>query len=145
MLICTYLNRASSFANQYFLSSCLVIPINMKKILIVDDDKDLLANMKAFLSRRGYDIAVTITCDEGMQIFNSFKPDLVFLDINVGGQDGREMCQKIKAGADSRHIPVILISAIHSDLQLYQSFGADSFVKKPFQFSSLLDALNTYS
>jgi DNA-binding response OmpR family regulator len=116
----------------------------MKKILVVDDDEDLLANMKKYLKRQGYEVAVTTSCDEGLQIFNSFKPDSVFLDINVGDQDGREMCLIIKTRAESRHVPVILISANHDDLKLYRDFGADSFVKKPFEFSRLIDTLNAY-
>ena|SRR5258708_33123286 len=111
----------------------------MKKILIVDDDKDLLVSMKALFEKNGFDIAVTISCDEGFLILNSFKPDLVFLDINVGGQDGREMCKKIKEDADYKHIPVILISSDHEALKLYNEYGATSFIKKPLQFSMLLD------
>ncbi len=111
----------------------------MKKILIVDDDKDLLVSMKALFKKNGFDIAVTISCDEGFLILNSFKPDLIFLDLNVGDQDGREMCRKIKADADLRHIPVIFISSDHEALKLYNEYGAVSFVEKPLRFSSLLN------
>ena len=61
----------------------------MKKILIVDDDEDLLTNMKSFFKRNGYHVVVTKSCDEGLDIFYSFQPDLVLLDINVSDQDGR--------------------------------------------------------
>ena len=52
------------FASQYF--SCLFTLIYMKKILVVDDDKDLLANMKAYLKRQGFEVTVTTSCAEGL-------------------------------------------------------------------------------
>lgn len=59
--------------------------------------------------------------------------------MNVGNEDGREMCKKIKDDAEHKHIPVIFISSDHEALKQYRQHGADSFVKKPFQFSTLLD------
>jgi CheY-like chemotaxis protein len=56
----------------------------MKKIMVVDDDKDLLVVMKGFLRRAGYDVVVTTSCNEGLEILASFKPDLIFIDVNVG-------------------------------------------------------------
>ncbi|HMH22478.1 MAG TPA: response regulator [Puia sp.] len=116
----------------------------MKKILVVDDDKDLLVNMKAFLKRQGYEVAVTTSCEEGLQILNSFKPDLIYMDIDVGKEDGREMCRKIKSQAEYKHIPVILISANHDALQLYKDYGANAFLEKPFQLSSFLSTLQNH-
>ena len=117
----------------------------MKKILIVDDDKDLLVNMKALFKKNGFDIAVTVSCDEGILILHSFNPDMIFLDLNMGDEDGREMCKKIKEDADFKHIPVILISSDHDALKQYNEYGASSFVKKPLQFSSLLDIVKNHS
>jgi DNA-binding response OmpR family regulator len=118
--------------------------VAMKKILVVDDDRDLLANIKAFLKRQGYDPAVTTSCDEGLQILHTFKPDLILLDINVGDEDGREMCRKIKSQAEYRHIPVILLSANYEALLVYQEYGANAYMKKPFELLSLIDALSAH-
>jgi DNA-binding response OmpR family regulator len=116
----------------------------MKKILVVDDDKDLLANMKVFLKLQGYNVAATTSCNEGLDILHSFQPDLIFLDINVGDEDGREMCRKIKGQAEYQHIPVILISANHEDLKTYLDYGANAYLKKPFALSGLINNLNNY-
>ena len=116
----------------------------MKKILIVDDDEDLLVNLKSFFKRNGYFVAVTKSCDEGLEIFYSFQPDLVLLDINVGDQDGREMCKKIKTHAGYQHIPVILISANHDDLKFYTDYGANATIEKPFESLRLLHLIQTY-
>lgn len=113
----------------------------MKKVLVVDDDTDLLVMMKSFLKKNGYDVRVTTSCEEGLDIFYSFKPALVLLDINVGSEDGREMCRKIKTQAEYRHIPVLLISANHEALQFYSDYGANAAVRKPFQLPALLQLL----
>ncbi len=113
----------------------------MKKVLVVDDDTDLLVMMKAFLKKNGYEVAVTMSCEEGLAIFYSFKPHVVVLDINVGNEDGREMCRRIKTQAEYRHIPVLLISANHEALQFYNDYGANGAVRKPFELPSLLQLL----
>ena len=116
----------------------------MKKIMVVDDDTDYLAAMKGFLSHVGYTVAVTTTCDEGLSILTSFKPDLIILDIEVGSDDGRVMCGKIKAMADYKHIPVILVSGNYAALLTYQVYQADATLKKPFEPTELLRLLDTY-
>ena len=117
----------------------------MKKILIVDEDRQLLESLKALFETNGFDIAVTISCAEALIIMHSFKPDLIFLDLNVGGDDGREMCRKIKQDAELTNIPVILISSDHEGLKQYNLYGATSFVEKPLQFSSLVTIANNPS
>jgi DNA-binding response OmpR family regulator len=110
----------------------------MTKILIVDDDEDLLVSMKSLFKKNGFDIAVTLSCAEGLGILKSFHPDLIFLDMLVGDEDGREMCKQIKDQAEYKHIPIVFISADHEALKLYREYGANSFVKKPLKFSTLL-------
>ncbi len=116
----------------------------MKKILYVDDDVDLLEAMKIFLRRQSYEVRVTTSCSEGLDILRAFRPDLILLDINVGSEDGRTMCRQIKAQAEYQHIPVILISAHDDALKTYRDCGADNFVGKPLEFSYLMDTLNVY-
>jgi len=116
----------------------------MKKIMVVDDEKDLLALAKGYLKRAGYDVAVTTNCKEGADILVSFKPNLIFLDINVGSEDGREMCKQIKSLAEHKHIPIVLISADDDLLKTYKEYAADSFLRKPFQPSELLDIAAGY-
>ena len=111
----------------------------MKRIMVVDDEKDLLAVVKGYLERAGYEVAVTTTCNEGLDILKSFKPDLIYLDINVGTEDGREMCRQIKSLAEHKHIPVILISANDDALKTYREYKADGIMKKPFEPLKLLD------
>lgn len=122
-------------------------PLNrlaMKRILFVDDDEDLLAALKIFFRKQGYDVAVTTFCSEGLKILETFHPDLILLDINVGSQDGRLMCRQIKEQAAYEHIPVILISANGDALRDYHRYGADDFIAKPFDLSDLEETLCDY-
>jgi len=111
----------------------------MKKIMVVDDEKDLLAVVKGFLKKAGYDVAITTSRDEGLKILQSFKPDIIYMDINVGTADGRDMCKQIKSLAEHKHIPIILISANDDALKTYKEYQADAILKKPFQPSQMLD------
>lgn len=117
----------------------------MKRILIVDDDVDLLEVLKKSLSKSGYEVVVTTSCDDGLKIFYEHLPDLVFLDINVNHEDGREMCQKIKAHAEYQHIPVVLMSANHEALRPYKTYGAVDKIEKPFGIPSVLQKIELYA
>ncbi|MEO5592841.1 MAG: response regulator [Chitinophagaceae bacterium] len=109
----------------------------MKKILIVDDEKDILFVLKTYLTQKGFDVVTTLSCDEGLNIFYSVKPDLVLLDVNVGSEDGREMCRTIKDQAEYQHLPVILISANPYALKSYENHGATAVIHKPFDLENL--------
>jgi len=111
-----------------------------EKILIVDDERDIMELMMASLRRKGYQVRGTLTCSEGLEIFYSFKPDLVLLDINVGDEDGRKVCSEIKSQAIYQNIPVVMVSANHEGLQDYHEYGANDFLHKPFTFA-ILEAL----
>ena len=115
-----------------------------EKILVVDDDEDILTMLKNFLQAKGYDVKVTLTCEEGLIVFYAYQPDLVMLDVNVGSDDGRLMCRKIKSQANYQHIPVILISANSEGLKSYVDYGAVAAVEKPFQFVYLLGLIESH-
>src|SRR5436190_19624266 len=115
----------------------------MKKILVVDDDEDILLILQTFLRLKGYEPRTSHSCKEGLNIFYDFHPDVVLLDVNVGSEDGRDMCRKIKEQADYRHIPVIMISANSNGLKAYSDYGANAALEKPFNFSKLQQLIDT--
>ena len=116
----------------------------MDKILIVEDDEDLITLLKSGLSKNGYQVRATISCKEGLEIFYQFLPDLVILDINVGNEDGREMCRQVKASAEFQLIPVIMISANDISLELYKDYGANDILKKPFLLAQIQKLISKY-
>jgi len=115
----------------------------MKKILVVDDDEDVLLMLETFLQLKGYEPRGSRSCSEALNIFYDFHPDVVLLDVNVGSEDGRDMCRKIKEQADYRHIPVIMISANSNGLKAYSDYGANAALEKPFNFSKLQQLIDT--
>ena len=116
----------------------------MKKILVIDDDTDFLNALESALKKHGYDVVTSNSCEEGLLTLATFKPNLIILDVHFKDQDGRDLCKKIKALGEFRHIPVILISADHECLAFYPDYGADAALKKPYKLSLLLEVLQRF-
>ena len=80
---------------------------------------------------------------EAEYVFSLFKPHLVILDINVAGDDGRQLCWKIKNTGDNRNAKVILMSGYNYTINRQLLFGADDYVAKPFQSEYLLQKVES--
>ena len=109
----------------------------MKKILIVDDDKDLLFGLKALLTNRGYSIK---TIDNGLSASDTtitFNPDLIMLDVHLADADGIKICFELKNNSRTRHIPILMISADTDDREVIECCPADAFMAKPLSLISL--------
>jgi CheY-like chemotaxis protein len=110
----------------------------MAKILIVDDNADVLHVMQLLLGSRGYEVATTTKGEETYTLINSFQPNLIFLDIHLSGMDGRDISRQLKTAGETKHIPVILFSAnVIKGTTLEESL-ADEFIAKPFDIHQLL-------
>jgi len=115
----------------------------MKKILVVDDDASILEVVQIALESEGYHVQ-TITSSHGLQKLTNDRPDLILLDMLLGGEDGRNICLRLKSNEETRHIPVIILSA-HSDAsEVADTSGADDFLEKPFDIDALLDIVGKY-
>jgi DNA-binding response OmpR family regulator len=114
----------------------------MRRILAVDDDKDILEIIKYILEESGYEVD---TLAEGKSLFDHVKqhePDLILLDIMLGNLDGRELCKTLKNQQETKSIPVILISASHDPGNLNQAGSPDDFIAKPFDIDVLLNRIS---
>lgn len=111
----------------------------MKKILLLDDDIDILNVIKLVLSYKRYEVKAISKWQNVQAILKEFSPDLIMLDIDLGGADGGEICKKIKLSKKNQHIPVILISAHHLPEKYLKSVKAQGFVSKPFEMQDLLN------
>lgn len=110
----------------------------MAKVLIVDDDPDILEVLQLTLQMEGFE---TKTNAHGDQLFHEvdvFKPDVIILDILLSGSDGRVLCRKLKSGIKTKQIPVILISAHPKLKESISESGADDFIPKPFDIEDLI-------
>ncbi|WP_411275033.1 response regulator [Daejeonella sp.] len=117
----------------------------MKKVLVVDDNEDILNVISIILDMEGFEVQC---CDNGHCIsdsITSFCPDLILLDIMLGDMDGREICRALKRNPKTGHIPVIMISASHSLYDSQEEFClADDFISKPFDIDNLANKVNQY-
>ena len=113
----------------------------MKKLLIIDDDKDLLEMVEVALAEQGFDVR---TSTEGSSFFSqveNFKPDIVLLDVFLKDADGRELCYRLKSNPAYDHIPVALYSAGHMSNSTIINSKANTFITKPFDLGQLGDKL----
>ena len=113
----------------------------MNKILVVDDDRDILEVVSMLLRRNDYNV---LTLSRGTHITDSiqnFSPDLILLDVALAGEDGRVICSRLKASNETKHIPVILFSAHYDMVNNIQECLADGLITKPFEVSYLLETI----
>lgn len=113
------------------------------RVLVIDDDIDLLMLMERKLQQQGYNVESAVSLAEGEYMLNLFKPHLVLIDINVAGEDGRQLCWKIKHGTDADTVKVILMSALYYPTTRTLLFGADDFVAKPFDTEFLVQKMKS--
>lgn len=114
-----------------------------KRILLVDDDIDLLMLLERKLQRNGYLIETAASLPEAEYVLSLFRPDLVILDINIGGEDGRQLSWKIKHTGINRNAKVVLMSGYNYPLAQTLLFGADDYLAKPFPSEYLLQRMES--
>jgi CheY-like chemotaxis protein len=116
----------------------------MSKILIVDDNPDILHLMQLLFASRGFEVTGTLKGEETFELVNTLQPSLIFLDIHLSGMDGRDISRQLKTTQETKHIPVILFSAnIIKGSTLADSL-ADEFIAKPFDIHELMLKVNKF-
>lgn len=116
----------------------------MAKILIVDDDSDILTVASMLLKMNGFDVETIDTGAKAIEGVISTKPDIVLLDVNLAGEDGRQICKYLKNNINTQSIPVVLFSANHEIDKSYFDCGADGFIAKPFETMEFIATLKKY-
>ena len=114
----------------------------MSRILVVDDDLDILVVMEILLTMKGFSVEVTPKWESTFEKVDSFKPDLILLDVLISGNDGRTICKQLKSQDGTRNIPIIMFSAHPSAAASIAEYGADDFIAKPFDVNDLIDKVN---
>ena len=107
-----------------------------KKILVVDDDVDILEIVSMVLEEKGYSIVKSLTSDV-LDELGVINPDLIILDNTIGACSGSELCKELKANDSQKHIPVILCSAVDDLDMISKSCKANTFLAKPFNLNEL--------
>jgi len=113
----------------------------MNKILVVDDDADILAVVKIILSINNFVVKTISRWEDISHTIQNFAPDLILLDVALGGADGREICSALKKSTNTKHIPIILFSAQYDLANNMQGCTANGLVAKPFETAYLLETI----
>ena len=114
----------------------------MKRILVVDDDDDVLETIQLILEIGGYDIEPLNNAELVFDSINDFKPDLILLDVVLGKIDGRVICSQVKSNLETKHIPILMMSGLY-DLKEIQDLecAPNDFMSKPFKMDELLEKI----
>jgi CheY-like chemotaxis protein len=118
-----------------------------KKILVVDDEPDIMDVATVRLKHLGYEIVPAIDAEEAQVILENVTPDLILLDLLLPKMQGDELCRKLKSDSRYKNIPVILFtaSAIRISLpEMIKEIGADDCIMKPFESKDLLDKVRKF-
>jgi DNA-binding response OmpR family regulator len=114
----------------------------MKKVLIVDDNSDILWVVETILKRYGFDVLSTLKGEEVMAKTKKYNPQLILLDVFLSGIDGIEVCNTLKSTPETKDIPIIMFSAHTNSQDLMKFCKADDFVAKPFDSNELVKKIN---
>jgi len=115
-----------------------------KRLLVVDDEPDILEFLQVILKEEGYAV---VTSDKGEyleQLHNGGLPHLILVDVLLSGKDGREIVKYLKSQEETKHIPVIMFSAHPSAEETARQAGAEDFLAKPFDIDVLLAKIAKY-
>lgn len=111
-----------------------------EKIIVIEDEADILEVIEHNLSREGYAVFSVTSGDGGLQMVIREIPDLVLLDLMLPGMDGIEVCRELKSNNATKHISIIMVTAKgeESDIVLGLGVGADDYIVKPFSPKELV-------
>jgi len=111
----------------------------MKKILVVDDEPEILSILVFRISYWGYDAIPAGSGSEGLDLAEEEQPDLIILDIMMPGMDGFEVLKRLKRSDKTRNIPVIIITVVSAKKEIEKglSLGANFYLTKPYEAQEL--------
>ena len=111
-----------------------------KKILVADDEPNIVAAIEFLLTQGGYEVHTARDGNEALRLVESVVPDLVLLDVMMPQTSGYEVCQRIRRRDEWRHIKIIMLSAKGRDSEVIKglALGADLYMTKPFSTRELM-------
>lgn len=113
-----------------------------QRILLVEDEASIFEPLSFLLEQQGFEVKVSQDGNEALQVFESFRPHLVLLDVMLPGLPGTEVCRKIRQRSQT---PIIMLTAKNSEIDkvVGLELGADDYVTKPYLARELLARINS--
>ena len=117
-----------------------------KKILIVDDEVDLVKTIRFSMEAEGYKVLVSYSGEDALNQARTEVPDLILLDIMLPKLDGYRVCRLLKFDEQYKNIPILMLTAKtqEKDKLLGKETGADEYITKPFDMDELMKKVKTY-
>jgi DNA-binding response OmpR family regulator len=115
-----------------------------KKVLIADDEPNIVTALEFLLQRNGYEVYIARNGDGALLLVEQHLPDLVLLDVMMPLKSGYEVCQRMRERPEWRHIKIIMLTAKGRDVEMSKglSIGADLYITKPFSTQELMARIN---
>jgi two-component system alkaline phosphatase synthesis response regulator PhoP len=120
--------------------------MNSKKILIVDDEMDLVETVRFPLELEGYHVLVSYNGEDALNQVRKENPDLILLDLMLPKLDGYKVCRLLKFDDRYKHIPILMLTAKfqEKDTVLGMEAGANEYITKPLEMNDLLKKVKAY-
>lgn len=118
----------------------------MKKIMVVDDDKDATSLFEEVLKAEGYAAVLLNESSKAVQVAKLEKPDLFILDLMMPEPDGFKLCRMLRKEPDFRHTPIIIVTALNdTDSRIVAiGAGANDYLTKPFRLDELYTSIKDH-
>lgn len=114
------------------------------KILVIDDDTDLLDVTNALLTRKGFEVETNANWEDAFKKLETYQPQLILLDVFLNGIDGLDICRQLKTMSHTKHIPVLIFSSYPGIAErVTYEYGADDFIAKPFEVNDLITKMHS--
>jgi len=119
--------------------------MSRKKILVVDDEKDIVELVRFNLERDGFKVIPSYNGEDALRLVKSQLPDLIILDLMLPGMDGLEACRIFKRDPSTFSIPIIMLTAKgeEADIVVGLELGADDYITKPFGIKEMIARVKT--
>ena len=117
-----------------------------KKVLIVDDEHDIVETLKFMLETENYECHCAYNGEEGLNKAKEIMPDLIILDVMMPVMNGYKVCRLLKFDTNYRNIPILMLTARsqESDKELGEETGANEYITKPFDINFVVERVKSY-
>lgn len=115
-----------------------------RRVLICDDDADILEVCRVILGKKNYEVFTSIDCESIFPRLKEINPDVILMDLWIPIMGGETCTKMLKETAGTRHIPVILFSANNEIEQISHRVSADGFLRKPFDIKELVNMIDRH-
>ncbi len=118
---------------------------SMKKILTVDDDRDIVAAVEAILEMENYSLVSAYSGNECLEVAMREHPDLILLDYMLPDMSGRDVVEKIRGNETTKEIKIVIFSAAHGLKQLSKDLPIQGVIEKPFELDLLIKTVKRFT